>query len=86
VGEVQRARMLAAAVQVVGELGYERMSVARVTARAGVSRRTFYDLFEDREECFLAAFDETVARARALAAHAASDRQGQLPCGGGERS
>src|SRR4029077_102979 len=69
--EVQRSRMLAATVQVVGELGYEKMSVARVTARAGVSRRTFYDLFVDREECFLAAFSETVERARALACEAA---------------
>jgi len=58
--------MLAAAVQVVGELGYEKMSVARVTARAGVSRRTFYDLFEDREQCFLVAFTDTIERARAL--------------------
>jgi AcrR family transcriptional regulator len=64
--------MLAAAVQVVGELGYEKMSVARVTARAGVSRRTFYDLFEDREACFLAAFTETIERARALACEAAA--------------
>src|SRR3984893_15742383 len=63
--------MLAAAVQVVGELGYEKMSVARVTARAGVSRRTFYDLFVDREACFLAAFGEAVERARALACEAA---------------
>jgi AcrR family transcriptional regulator len=62
--------MLTAAVQVVGELGYEKMSVARVTARAGVSRRTFYDLFNDREECFLAAFTETAERARALACEA----------------
>jgi len=66
VTEVQRSRMLAAAVQVVGELGYEKMSVARVTARAGVSRRTFYDLFEDREACFLAAFVDTADRARTL--------------------
>jgi AcrR family transcriptional regulator len=64
--------MLAATVQVVGELGYEKMSVARVTARAGVSRRTFYDLFVDREACFLAAFSETVERARALACDAAA--------------
>jgi AcrR family transcriptional regulator len=71
VTEVQRARMLAATVQVVGELGYEKMSVARVTARAGVSRRTFYDLFVDREECFLAAFGDAVERARVLACEAA---------------
>jgi AcrR family transcriptional regulator len=64
--------MLAATVQVVGELGYEKMSVARVTARAGVSRRTFYDLFVDREACFLAAFSETVERARMLACDAAA--------------
>jgi AcrR family transcriptional regulator len=72
VTEVQRARMLAATVAVVGELGYEKMSVARVTARAGVSRRTFYDLFEDREACFLAAFVDTVQCARALVYEAAA--------------
>ncbi len=71
VTEVQRSRMLAATVQVVGELGYEKMSVARVTARAGVSRRTFYDLFVDREACFLAAFTETAERTRTLACEAA---------------
>jgi AcrR family transcriptional regulator len=55
--------MLSAAAHVVGELGYGGMSVARVTARAGVSRRTFYELFEDREDCFLALFDDALARA-----------------------
>jgi AcrR family transcriptional regulator len=64
---MQRARMLTAAVDVVGELGYSGMSVARVTSRAGVSRRTFYDLFEDREDCFLAVFEEAVHRAGACA-------------------
>jgi AcrR family transcriptional regulator len=72
VTEVQRTRMLAATVQVVGELGYEKMSVARVTSRAGVSRRTFYDLFVDREACFLAAFTETADCARTLACEAAA--------------
>jgi AcrR family transcriptional regulator len=64
--------MLTAAVQIVGELGYGGMSVARITGRAGVSRRTFYDLFEDREDCFLAAFEEAVARASAVAVEAAA--------------
>jgi AcrR family transcriptional regulator len=58
--------MLSSAIAVVSEHGYGEMSVARVATGAGVSRRTFYDLFEDREDCFLAAFDETVARARML--------------------
>jgi len=65
--EVQRARILAAAVAVVSEVGYRGMSTARVTGRAGVSRRTFYELFEDREDCFLAVFDETIGRMAAVA-------------------
>jgi AcrR family transcriptional regulator len=43
------------------------MSVARVASRAGVSRRTFYELFEDREDCFLALFDDALARATVIA-------------------
>jgi AcrR family transcriptional regulator len=62
VSEVQRARLLSSAVVVVAEGGFERMSVARVTAGARVSRRTFYDIFEDREDCFLAAFEDALAR------------------------
>jgi AcrR family transcriptional regulator len=50
-------------VEVSAEHGLADATVARVVARAGVSRRTFYELFEDREACFLAAFDEVVARA-----------------------
>jgi AcrR family transcriptional regulator len=60
VPEFQRTRLLNATVAVVSELGYKRMTAARVSARAGVSRKTFYDLFEDREDCFLAAFDQAV--------------------------
>ena len=43
---------------VCAEIGYHEASVERVLAHAGVSRRTFYDLFEDRESCFIAAYDE----------------------------
>ncbi len=49
--EIQRSRLLAAAVATVAELGYERTTVAHITARAGVSRRTFYELYANREEC-----------------------------------
>jgi AcrR family transcriptional regulator/DNA-binding MarR family transcriptional regulator len=66
VSQTQRSRMLSSAVQVLSEHGYGEMSVSRITSGAGVSRRTFYDLFEDREDCFLAAFDEAVLRAREL--------------------
>ena len=42
----------------VGELGYADTSVAEVIAAAGVSRKTFYEHFESKETCFLAAYDE----------------------------
>jgi AcrR family transcriptional regulator/DNA-binding MarR family transcriptional regulator len=58
--DIQRARMLAAMFDVVAERGAANASVAHVVARSGVSRRTFYELFEDREDCLLAAFDEAV--------------------------
>ena len=64
--------MLGAAARVVGEVGYGGMSVARVTSRAGVSRRTFYEQFGDREDCFLALFDEALDRATRVAREAAA--------------
>jgi AcrR family transcriptional regulator/DNA-binding MarR family transcriptional regulator len=63
VSEIQRVRILLAMVEVAAARGAGAASVAHIVARAGVSRRTFYDLFEDREDCFLAAFDEVIARA-----------------------
>ncbi len=65
---VQRARLLAAALDVVGEHGWEGMSVVRVTRRAGVSSRTFYKAFSSREECFLGVFEEAVERLGRVAA------------------
>jgi AcrR family transcriptional regulator len=54
----------------VAEVGYARMTVAQVIARARVSRKTFYDVFRDREDCFMAVFDQAVARARATTTEA----------------
>ena len=59
---VQRARLLSAALRVVCEEGYGGLSVARATAVARVSRRTFYELFGDCEDCFLAIFEDALAR------------------------
>lgn len=61
--EIQRARILAAMVQECAARGAGNVTVAHVVARAGVSRRTFYELFTDREDCFLGAFDDGIARA-----------------------
>jgi AcrR family transcriptional regulator len=55
--ELQRTRLLDAAFAIVAERGYRGMAVRAVSERAGVSSKTFYDLFCDREDCFLQAFD-----------------------------
>jgi AcrR family transcriptional regulator len=52
--------MLDAMVQAVAEKGYARVAVADVIQRAGVSRKTFYEQFANKEECFLAAYDAGV--------------------------
>ncbi len=48
--------MLDAVARAVAEKGYEKASVADILAGAGVSRRTFYEQFTDKEDCFLAAY------------------------------
>ena len=58
--EMQRSRILAAALGAVDELGYAHTTVAHVTRRARVSRRTFYELYSNREDCLLAALDSVV--------------------------
>jgi AcrR family transcriptional regulator len=74
VDDIQRVRIVSAMVEVAAEVGYIGAAVAPVVARAGVSRRTFYELFEGREDCFLAAFEWGVQQARNVAV-AAYDSQ-----------
>jgi AcrR family transcriptional regulator/DNA-binding MarR family transcriptional regulator len=59
---MQRARLIGAAVPVVDEVGWSGATVAQIAGRARVSRRTFYDLFSDRDDCLLAVLDDAVAR------------------------
>jgi AcrR family transcriptional regulator len=59
---IQRSRLLSAAVGAVDELGYRGASVGHITARARVSRRTFYELFANREECLATVLEDTAAR------------------------
>jgi AcrR family transcriptional regulator len=76
VTEIQRSRMLAAAVEAVADVGYSRMTIAQVIGRARVSRKTFYDVFADREDCFLAAFEQALTRAQTVAAAAYEHEDG----------
>lgn len=61
---IQRQRLLAAMIKTVTEIGYNTLTVQNVLTRAGISRPTFYEQFEDKEDCFLAAFDAAAARMR----------------------
>jgi AcrR family transcriptional regulator len=61
--DLQRARILSVVFDVATQRGVSNMTVADIVERAGVSRRTFYEVFSDREDCFLAAFDDAVSYA-----------------------
>jgi AcrR family transcriptional regulator len=50
----QRERLLAGMVAVANREGYSGASVSEVIGAAGVSRPTFYEYFEDRDDCFIA--------------------------------
>lgn len=60
--ETRRQAILEAMVRVVGRKGYKATAVADVIEEANVSRTTFYKHFEDKHECFLAAYDLVVER------------------------
>jgi len=76
VSAVQRERLLAAMLRAASELSYREASVQDVLDRAGVSRPTFYEHFENKEDCFLAAFDAAAARLRQRLDSAGEDEDG----------
>jgi len=53
----QRVRLAAAMIDAVGADGYRATRVADVIARAGVSRKTFYELFDNKQDCLLATYE-----------------------------
>jgi AcrR family transcriptional regulator len=53
---ITRARILEAMARVAAERGYPRATIADVVKTAGVSRRTFYEQFKDKEDCFVEAY------------------------------
>jgi len=60
----QRARLYGAMIESGARRSYQGTAGAHVIARGGVSRRAFYELFCNKEHCFLATYDIVVARAR----------------------
>jgi AcrR family transcriptional regulator len=68
----QRERLFAATVDLVAKRGYRNTSVDHIVKSARVGYVAFYDLFEGKEECFLAAFDRIVDEATRSLAEAAA--------------
>jgi AcrR family transcriptional regulator len=57
VEENQRARLCGAMIEAIAARGYDATSVAELSRLAGVSKRTFYEQFANKEACFLATHD-----------------------------
>ena len=74
----QRERMLAAVADAVSEKGYARYSVEDVVERSGVSRRTFYQQFKNKEDAFLAAYDAGVGQLVERVSSAYESREGPV--------
>ena len=53
----QRERLIAGLAEAVAENGYAGTTIAHITRHAAVSRRTFYEHFASKDECFIAAYD-----------------------------
>ena len=71
----QRRRMIDGVAAVLRRKGFVAMTVEDIAAEAGVSRRTFYENFADKTDCFLAAYhaavEELVTEVRAATSEAA---------------
>jgi AcrR family transcriptional regulator len=62
----QRSRIMQGMVEVVGQVGYAETNVRLVLARAGVSRKTFYELYATKEDCLFAIYDAAAQALRGL--------------------
>jgi len=63
VSQNQRERMLLATAELVAERGYQKTTIELIAKTARVALVTFYEHFANKEECFLAAFDESIEAA-----------------------
>lgn len=71
----QRERLMTALATVVHEKGYERTTITDIVTTAAIARKTFYEHFADREDCFLATFYALDRHSRSLM-EAACEREG----------
>jgi AcrR family transcriptional regulator len=64
-GAGQRERILEATEQLIAEKGATGTTIEAIVKAAGVSSVTFYEHFENKDECFVAAFEKAVEELRA---------------------
>ena len=84
IAEHQRARLFGAVAVVLDSKGYAGTTVSAVAGEAGISKSDFYNQFESKDDCFLAAYDAAVERLRADVLVACGAREGwaQSVCAG----
>jgi AcrR family transcriptional regulator len=62
--ENQRGRLIGAVIETVAESGFNPTTITQITEAAKLSRRTFYENFSNKEECFIAAYETSMAYLR----------------------
>lgn len=60
----QRERLIAGLAEAVAENGFAGTTIAHITRHAAVSRRTFYEHFDSKDECFVSAYDSVMTELR----------------------
>ena len=74
----QRERLIAGLAEAISENGYAGTTIGHITRHAAVSRRTFYEHFAGKDECFIAAYDTVMEELRERVS-AAFDEQSDWP-------
>jgi AcrR family transcriptional regulator len=74
----QRTRLLEAVGRAVADKGYAATTIDEVVRGAGVSKKTFYEHFQDKEDCFLAAYEAASDQLFERVREAHSTRHGWL--------
>lgn len=72
----QRERLFKAMIEAVDEQGFLATTIADLVSRAGISRRSFYEHFHNKEECLLATYDEIIGHLTRRVVKAAASVEG----------
>jgi AcrR family transcriptional regulator len=75
VAENQRGRIAAGMIATVADYGYEEATMGRICGAAGVSSRTFYELFDSKQACFAATYEMIAAHLRESAWEASAEER-----------